>query len=88
MNAIDKDLMDDGFELNLNGKQSAENLHDKELEMERQLKIKRDQAKRKNEFRDKITDLVEDDNDRENLIEGFDNKMKSLDNLLKTEMDK
>jgi len=88
VNAIDKDLMDDGFELNLNGKQSAENLHDKELEMERQLKIKRDQAKRKNEFRDKITDLVEDDNDRENLIEGFDNKMKSLDNLLKTEMDK
>jgi len=31
---------------------------------------------------------VEDDRDRESLIEGFDQKMKSLDNLLKSEMDK
>ena len=52
------------------------------------MKLKRDQAKRKNEFRDKISDLVEDEASKDSLLDGFDNKMKSLDNLLQSEMSK
>lgn len=36
-------------------------------------------------FKDRINDLVEDDTDRDKLIDGFDDKMRSLDHMLKNE---
>jgi hypothetical protein len=59
--------------------------HERETEIERQLKIKREQDRRKNIFRDKITDLVDDEDNRDKLIDGFDDKMRSLDNMLSNE---
>lgn len=89
---IDDNLPDQGSdEENLLGgkhKNSADALHQKELEMERQLKLKRDQAKRKNDFSSKVSDLIEDEKDRDNLIEGFDSKMRALDNMMKSEAEK
>ena len=59
--------------------------HQREIEMERQLRIKRVQDLRKNDFKDKICDLVDDEANRDKLIDGFDEKMRSLDNMLKNE---
>lgn len=67
---------------------SKGDVNQREMEIERQLKIKREQSKRKNEFKDKICDLVDDEQQRDNIIEGFDKKMRSLDDLLQSEMDR
>ena len=63
----------------------SKDVHQREVELERQLKIKRAQDRRKNDFKDKICDLVDDEESRDKLIDNFDEKMRGLDNLLKTE---
>ena len=53
--------------------------------MQRNLKIRRDQHKRKNEFKDRMCELIDDEEDREKLLGGFEEKMRSLDHMLKNE---
>jgi hypothetical protein len=70
------------------GKGHKKDGHQMELEMERHLRIKREQEKRKDHFKDKICDLVDNEEDRDRLIDGFENKMRSLDHMLKSEADR
>lgn len=66
-------------------KDKSKDIHQREVELERQLKIKRAQDRRKNDFKDKICDLVDDEESRDKLIDNFDEKMRGLDNMLKNE---
>eukprot|EP00347_Sterkiella_histriomuscorum_P005935 403354701 len=49
------------------------------------LRLKKEQEKRKNQFKERVGDMDIDQDDKDNLMEGFDSKMLQLDNLIKNE---
>ena len=73
---------------NLNGQQDdSQPKHRKleESEIERLAQIKREQEKRKGEFKDKMVDFVGDEQERDKLYKNFEDKMRQLDNMLKND---
>lgn len=63
-------------------------VHQKELDIERQLKLKKEHDRRKNEFKDKLGDLYGDNLDemgQDGILNGFDDKMRSLEQIMQAE---
>ena len=74
---------DEGGHTQKNNRQK--DAHERDIDMNRQLKLKREQDRRKNDFKDRMCDLIDDEHDRDKLIDGFEDKMRSLDYMLKSE---
>ncbi len=49
------------------------------------MRMKEEQGKMRETFKDKMYDLVDDENERDELLEGFDDKMRQLDKIMKNE---
>lgn len=68
--------------------QNDKDQHQKELDVERQVRLKREHERRKNDFKDKIGDLYGDnigDIGKDGIMDGFDEKMRSLEQLMQAE---
>lgn len=49
------------------------------------IKIRKEQEKRQVEFKNKMGGFVEDEGEREQIVEGYDNRMRNLDHQIKNE---